>query len=128
MFLTVTNEWRAPSVPSVLGMYEERPLRDPDYETMVLEVDRHRLLLMHVDDLPRGSLLRDAYESAGLVSLWVFTLRYEPGAMHYAAVSARHRLQDTSAARDSIRSYAAAISHLLSKDLGRTDDELDIDP
>lgn len=128
MFITITNEWKAPSVPTVLGLYEGRPLRDPDYEALVLHVDREKLVLVHTEEMPEGSLLRDAYEAVGLVSSWVFVVRYEPGAMHYASVSSRLRLEDTPASRDSIRAYASVLNHLLSKELGATDDELDIDP
>lgn len=127
MFVTISDEWKSVSMPSVLGLYERRPLRDPHYERLLLRVDREKILLVHTAELPEGSLLRDAYEAAQLVSSWVFAVKYGAGVMHYVSVSSRLELDDTPSARDVIRSYAGVLCHLLTKELSRTDDVLDID-
>lgn len=126
MFVTISDEWKSVSTPSVLGLYERRPLRDPDYEALLLRVDREGILLVQTADLPEGSLLRDAYEAAQLVSSWLFAVKYGAGVMHYASVSSRLELADSPSARDTIRSYSGVLCHLLSKELSRTDDVLDI--
>ena len=72
-------------------------------------------MLVHTSKLRVGSMLRDDYERAGMLSSWVAVVRREPERWFYLTADSRNLMQPTPHSRAVIRSCAAQLSHLCSQ-------------